>query len=196
MDAQLAVERIRALATQRVVTFLGFSDAGYEREAQLQKLLLSELSQFNPAQAIVCAGATASGIGMVYSLAQQMGFRTVGIVSSLALAQGTARSPNCQHVFVIDDETWGGRQTNGQLSSTSQAMIDASDVMIGIGGGAITRDELEEGRSRGKIVRFHPADMNHARAMENAAQQGKPPPLTFGGDAQTLFQDQQGEERA
>lgn len=66
--------------------------------------------------------------------------------------------------------------------------------MIGIGGGAITRDELEEGRKKGKTVRFHKADMDHARATANAAKEGKLPPLEFGGDAQTLFQDQCREE--
>lgn len=188
MDAQAAVDSIRSQGRARVVTFLGFSDAGYENEAEVREALLDELKNFDPLDTIVCSGATTEGIGMVYPLAVREGFRTAGIVSSLAYAEGKQFSTKCEIVLVVDDDTWGGKQPNGHLSATSQAVVSASDVMIGIGGGPITRDELEEGRKKGKTVRFHKADMNHAQAKANAAKVGKPPPQEFGGDAQTLFQ--------
>lgn len=59
--------------------------------------------------------------------------------------------------------------------------------MIGIGGGSITRDELEAGYKEGKTVRFYKADIDHAQATAKAAKAGKPHPREFGGDAQTLF---------
>lgn len=189
MNAKAAVDAIRSQGCARVVTFLGFSGAGYENTAQTRKTLLAELKKFNPADTIVCAGATAEGIGMVYRLAVLMGFRTAGIVSSIALDEGVEFSPECQKVFVVDDNSWGGRQADGRLSSTSQAIVNASDVMIGVGGDAIAKVELEKGREKGKIVRFHKADMNHARAIISAAKAGKPAPQDFGGAAQTLFQD-------
>lgn len=77
MDAQAAVDGIRSLGEKRVVTFLGFSDAGYEDEARAQEVLLAELATFDPRDTIVCSGATAQGIGMVYPLALRKGFRTV-----------------------------------------------------------------------------------------------------------------------
>lgn len=196
MDAQAAVDSIRSLGGARVVTFLGFSDAGYEDETHARELLLAELKSLDPRDTIVCAGATTEGIGMVYPLALREGFRTVGIVSSRARAEGVCFSKDCECVFVVDDDTWGGKQANEHLSSTSQAMVDASDIMIAIGGGAITRDELEEGRNNGKLVRFHKADMNHDRAKANAIKEGRPVPRSFGGDAQTLFQDAGREEEA
>lgn len=196
MDAQAAVDGIRSLGRGRVVTFLGFSDAGYEDEAHAREVLLAELDTLDPRDTIVCSGATAEGIGMVYPLALRMGFCTAGIVSSRVRAEGVQFSRDCECVFVVDDDTWGGKQANDHLSSTSQAMVNASDVMIAIGGGAITRDELEEGRSKGKLVRFHKADMNHARATANAIKEGRPVPRVFCGDAQTLFQDTGGEEGA
>jgi tetratricopeptide (TPR) repeat protein len=193
-DAQSAVDGIRSQGRARVVTFLGFSGAGYEDEAEVRQTILEELKNFDPSDTLVCAGATVEGIGMVYPLALQKGFRTAGVVSSLARAEGAKFSTECEIVFVVDDKTWGGKLANGRLSATSQAMVSASDVMIGIGGGAITRDELEEGRKKGKTVRFHKADMDHARATEKAAKAGNELPKEFGGDAQTLFQDQCKEE--
>jgi hypothetical protein len=59
--------------------------------------------------------------------------------------------------------------------------------MIGIGGNAIARDELDEARRRGKPVTFIPADMNHALAIEKARKSGDPPPTDFRGEAHALF---------
>lgn len=189
MNVKAAVDGIRSKGRARVVTFLGFSGAGYEDTAEARKTLLAELKNFDPSDTIVCSGATADGIGMVYSLAVQNGFRTAGIVSSVARAKGVRFSPECESIFVVEDDTWGGKRANGHLSSTSQALVSASDVMIGIGGGTIARDELEEGRKNGKTVRFYRADMDHARAELSAAKAGRPTPRDFGGAAETLFQD-------
>ncbi|WP_223414325.1 MULTISPECIES: hypothetical protein [unclassified Pseudomonas] len=189
MNVQAAVEGVRSQGRARVVTFLGFSGAGYEDTAEVRKTVLAELENFDPSDTIICSGATTEGIGMVYPLAVRRGFRTAGIVSSVAHAEGAMFSPECESVFVVDDNSWGGRQADGRLSSTSQAIVSASDVMIGIGGGTITRDELEAGRKDGKTVRFYRADMDRARAQMNATRAGRPVPQEFGGEAQSLFQD-------
>ncbi|MCF5716036.1 hypothetical protein I9H06_17560 [Pseudomonas tremae] len=189
MDAKVAVEGIRSQGYARVVTFLGFAGAGYEYPDQVEKILLSELENFDPTDTIVCAGATAEGIGMVYRLAAMKGFRTVGVVSSIAREQGVKFSAECEGVFVVNDDTWGGRRADGRLSPTSQAMVDTSDVMIGIGGGSIAKDELEEGLRTDKTIRFYKADMDHARAKLKAAKAGKPVPVHFDGAAQTLFKE-------
>lgn len=189
MDAKAAIEGIRSLDQARVVTFLGFSGAGYEETDRVQEMILSELENYDPSDTVVCAGATAEGIGMVYELAAKRGFRTAGIVSSVARKSGVNFSPECQYVFEVDDDSWGGKQIDGRLSATSQAMVGASDVMVCVGGGTISRDEIEEGCKRGKTVRFYKADMDHARAKLKAAKAGKPIPQNFGGAAQTLFQD-------
>lgn len=117
MDAQAAVDGIRSQGRARVVTFLGFSDAGYADEAKVRETLLAELKNFDPLETIVCSGATAEGIGMVYPLAVLKGFRTAGIVSSLAHAEGVQLSTACEMVFVVDDNTWGGKQANERLPS-------------------------------------------------------------------------------
>ena len=177
-----------------MVTFTGFSGTGYEDEAEVREVILKELKNFDPSDTLICAGATPEGIGMVYPVALQKGFCTAGIVSSRARSEGASFSTECEVVFVVEDTTWGGKQDNGRLSATSQAMVGACDVMIGIGGGAIARDELEEARKKGKTVRFYKADMNHALALEKAAKTGKDLLSDFGGEAQSLFLNQhQGE---
>ena len=186
-DARSAVGAVRSQGRALIVTFVGFSGAGYEDETLVRELILEELEAFSPIDTLVCAGATSEGIGVVYTLALHRGFRTAGIVSSLARAQGAKYSNECEVVVEVEDKSWGGKQENGRLAPTSQAMVDASDVMIGVGGGSIARDELEEARARGKTVRFHCADMNHALAIKKAAESGKGPPLSFGGKAQELF---------
>ena len=184
-DAASAVEAIRGTG-QRVVTFCGFSGTGYEDPAAVERVLREQLARFAPQSTTICAGATAEGIGMVYPIARRKGFRTIGIVSSRAETEGAAMSDDVEVVYVVKDDTWGGRQGT-RLSPTSEAMVEACDEMIGIGGGAIARDELEEARRRGKPVTFFPAEMNHALAAEKARKSGDPPPTDFRGEAHALF---------
>lgn len=186
-DVQSAIDGIRSQGRARVVTFTGFSGNGYEDETEVRDTILAELKNFAPADTLICGGATPEGIGLVYPTALQKGFRTVGIVSSLARSEGVSFSTECEVVFVVDDTAWGGKHSNGRLCATSLAVVGASDVMIGIGGGTIARDELEEARKRGKTVRFHKADMNHALAAANASKAGSETPDDFGGEAQSLF---------
>jgi hypothetical protein len=154
-DPAVAVAAIRA-GGHRVATFFGFSGAGYEDSDAVRAMLLRELDRFAPASTVICAGATAAGIGMVYPLARARGFATLGIVSSLAQAQGTPLSADVETVYMVRDSTWGGGR-GALLSPTSRAMVEASDELIAVGGGDVTRDELEAARQLGKPVRFFPA---------------------------------------
>ena len=93
-------------------------------------------------------------------------------------------SPDVDRVFFVEDPSWGGRiEGTERLSPTSTAMVEVSDVLIGIGGGAVGRDELVAARRLGKPVTFIPADMNRARAIERAASKGLPAPTDFRGAA-------------
>jgi len=55
-----------------------------------------------------------------------------------------------------------------QLSPTSKAMVECSDILVGIGGGGIGERGNACGQAQGKPVHFYPADMNHARAIQYA----------------------------
>lgn len=182
-----SVAEIRTFFEDRgksVLTFVGYSGAGYEDEYRMLAEARAILEQRDPGDTIVNIGATPDGIGGVYPLAKEMGFETSGIVSTQAKAANVAVASHCDHVFYVEDETWGGVvEGSGRLSPTSEAMVGVSDVLVGIGGGAVGRDELMHARKMGKDVRFIPADMNHQRAIEKAKQKGRPAPTDFRGDA-------------
>jgi hypothetical protein len=168
---------------REVLTFAGYSGAGYEDPAAMLAHAARVLDAADPRQVLVNGGGTAEGIGAVYRLARERGFRTMGIVSSRARDEGVALSPFVDDVFFIADATWGGLQPNGQLSPTSQAMVALSTRFIAIGGGAIARDELLAAQRLGKPVSFIAADMDHRAALAQAAQRGEPAPTDFRGVA-------------
>jgi len=88
----------------------------------------------------------------------------------------------------VKDETWGGFLSGGtELSPTSRAMVENSDVLVAIGGGDVVRDELLAAKRLGKSVRFIPADMNHAAARKKAADKGQPAPADFRGSASAVL---------
>lgn len=167
-----------------VLTFLGYSGAGYENPAAMLDQAGRVLARYDPRRTIVNAGATADGIGAVYRLARQRGFRTTGIVSGQARIERVPLSPWVDTVFYVRDATWGGFLPGTQtLSPTSQAMVDNSDALVAIGGGDVARDELIAARRQGRAVAFIPADLNHRRARAKARQHSLPEPTDFAGAA-------------
>jgi hypothetical protein len=182
------IRRFFAGQGKTVLTFIGYSDNGYEDPAALLERAESILREFDPNKTIVNIGATAGGIGAVYPLAKQRGFMTTGIVSTQARKDQAELSPYVDQVFYVEDETWGGfLKGTDRLSPTSTAMVENSDVIVGIGGGEVGRDELIAARRLGKEVRYFPADMNHRHAIEKAKKKNLPPPTDFSGEAGKSF---------
>ena len=182
---------IRAFFDSRgmqTLTFLGFSGAEYEQPASMLALAGQTLDKYTPQKTIVLIGATREGIGAVYDLAKSKGFTTAGIVSSQAKENNVPFSPCVDHVFVVEDATWGGVDPKTKrLSPTSAAVVENSDVMVAFGGGDIARDELTAARRAGKPIAFHAADMNHKIALERAKKRGEPAPADFSGSAAAVF---------
>ena len=167
-----------------VLTFSGYSGSGYEDPEAMLRLARSALETFNPQKTIVNIGATKQGIGAVYQLAREMGFTTAGIVSILARKNNVEFSPYVDYIFLVEDDSCGGLAgDSGQLSPTSAAIVNVSDVIVGIGGGMIGGEEMATARQQGKTVRFFPADMNHRMAIEKARQKGLAVPAEFAGAA-------------
>ena len=185
-DADAAVTRIR-MAGRPVVTFVGFSGAGYEDALAVERAIAKVLDGVSPASVLICAGATPEGIGAVYPLAKKRGFTTIGIVSAIAEKEGATFSRDVDMVFVLADDAWGGLKADGTLSPTSSAMVGAADEMIAIGGGEIARDEIAAAMAMGKTVRYVAADMNHAAAIKKARESRQPAPVDFRGAVHVLF---------
>lgn len=171
-----------------VVTFVGYSGAEYEDKTLMLEKAGRVLDEFDASETIVNIGATPEGIGAVYELAKRRGFVTTGILSTQAKKYNAPLSPCVDYVFYVEDATWGGFiDGSDRLSPTSTAMVENSDLLIGIGGGEVGRDELMAAKRSGKEVRFIPADMNHQKAIEKAQKKGLPMPTRFGGAAGDVF---------
>jgi hypothetical protein len=169
-------EYVRA-SGKRVLSFVGYSGAGYEDAAAMRAAARQALQRHDPAQWLVNIGGTAVGIGEVYELAKAAGFVTLGIVSTRARDGGDALSPCVDQVFFVRDARWGGRMPGStRLAPTSAALVAHSSEFVGIGGGEVARDELAAARAAGKPVHFAAADMNH-----------RIEPSDFRGAASALF---------
>ena len=186
-----SVKQVRAFfeaSDKAVLTFAGYSGAGYEDEAELERIAKSVLSEYDPATTIVNIGVTPDGIGIVYQWAKEMGFQTTGIVSSCALDYQAQASKHVDHAFFVVDSSWGGfLDGTRDLSPTSEAMVSVSREIVAIGGGEVSRDELFGMKQRGKRFRFFPAEMNRAKAIAKAKKNDRPAPSDFWGAAHAVF---------
>jgi hypothetical protein len=174
--------------SKMVLTFYGYSGMGYEDEDIMMGTAREVLSQYRPEKTLVLSGATEVGIGAVYALAKSLGFETAGIVTSKAAEKPEEISPFVDHICFIKDTQHGGKLPNSnELSPTSRAMVDCSDIMVAIGGNDISREELVEGKKQGKPIQYFPADMNHETAMRQATKKGLPTPDSFKGTVHDTF---------
>ena len=172
---------------KRILCFFGYSE-DYQNPKAMHNIAKDVLAQYSPETSLVNAGATRGGIGGVYPIARAMGFLTTGIVSSLVIDYIDEISNAVDYVCIVSDTVWGGKLPNSNfLSPTSQAMVACSDVLIGIGGGEISRDEMVDGREQGKPVYFYPAEISHERMISRARRMGLPEPESFWGAAHEVF---------
>ena len=171
-----------------VITFYGYSGMEYEDEKAMLQITREVLSRYSPETTLVNIGATSVGIGAVYPLAKSMGFVTAGIVSTQALEFLEEISEAVDHVCFVPDNQWGGKLPNSnELSPTSKAMVECSDILVGIGGGGISEAEMLAGKAQGKPILYFPADMNHEAAIHHAEEMGLPTPHSFKGAAHEVF---------
>jgi hypothetical protein len=187
----MTVDEVKAFFQQqnkKVLTFTVYSGAGYQDTSAMLEQAAKILDEFDPETTLVNLGATIDGIGLVYEIAKQKGFTTTGIVSTQAKEYNAQISPWVDRVFFVEDATWGGfLPDSDELAPTSEAMVSVSDILVGIGGGAVARDEMQAAQAAGKEIRFYPADMNHQKAIEKAKKKGQPVPADFSGAAGAAF---------
>lgn len=173
-----------------VLTFYGYA-LDYQNAAEPRQTVREILLQHAPSKTLVNYGATRGGMGAVYEVAKIMGFTTTGIVSTMALEFPGSISRDVDHICFVGDTTWGGKLPNSEeLSPTSQAMIACSDILVAVGGGEISRDELMAARELGKSIQYYPAEVNHDWILKNARNKGQPPPDSFWGAVHEVFRKQ------
>lgn len=171
-----------------VLTFYGYSGMGYEDEKAMLQIAQKVLTDYSPETTLINIGVTSVGCGAIYPLAKSMGFETAGIVTTIALDYPDGISDAVDHVCFVKDNQWGGKLPNSdQLSPTSKAMVECSDILVGIGGGGITTAEMLAGKAQGKPIYFYPAEMNRAVAIRYAKSRGLPPPESFMGGNPDVF---------
>lgn len=181
-------EVVRALRIGRkhVVTFAGYGELGYQDEASLERAAASILGGFDPATTIVNTGTLLTdgfktGIAAIYPVARALGFETTGIHPSIALSRPERHSlaRAVTRVYFVGDATWGGLlPATREPSQTLQALLQASDELVAIGGGEHTAQEIEAFLAHGKPVRFFAAAM-HAETTRRWCQDkglALPPP--------------------
>jgi len=173
---------------KNVLTFYGYSGMGYEDEEAMLQIARKVLSGYSPETTLINIGVTSVGIGAIYPLAKSMRFETAGIVTTIALDDPEGISDSVDHACFVKDNQWGGKiPGSNELSPTSKAMVDCSDILVGIGGSGISEDEMLAGKAQGKPVYFYPAEMNHEAAIRRAKYLGLPTPESFMGSDPDLF---------
>jgi hypothetical protein len=170
-----------------VLTFFGYM-AGYENEEEAFRIVREVLSKHSPESTLVNDGVTKWGLGEMYPIAKSMGFTTAGIVSKLILEDPLDISDSVDHICFMNDDQWGGKLPNSdELSPTSRAMVDSSNILVAIGGNDICLDELLAGKERGKTIHYYPAEVKHEWAIRRAKRMGLPEPKSFWGSVHDVF---------
>ena len=179
-----------AQQNKAVLTFLGFSGSGYEEPDRMLDAASDVLDDVDPADTIINIGATPDGIGAVYEIAKDRGFKTTGIVSTQAIEHQLTASSKVDRVFLVQDQFWGGYLDDGEsLSPTSKVIVEVSHLVVAIGGGMVSRDEFLATKKADKKTWFIPAEMNHKRAIEKAQRKGLPIPADFRGALEHVLTD-------
>ena len=178
-DAPAILRFFRGLG-KHVVTFGGYGELGYERRGIVRDIALRVLNERPASEVIVHSGTLLrvgghDGIAEVYAVARQLGITTTGLHPSVAMAFGDTHrvSHDCDHVFFVEDATWGGFSGPGRQPSASLLLqLALSDELVMIGGGKHAAEELAAFASCGIRARYFPAEMNHATTREWSARAG------------------------
>lgn len=166
-----------------VVTVSGYTTEGYENQQELAENVRKLLKLKDPTKVIINVRGTDAGIGLMYAVAKEKGFITMGICSTLE--EKTSFSKCADYIFLVKDTQRGGKMPDtGKLSPTSEAILQCSSMYVAFGGGKVTRDELMTIVTERRMhTLFVPAEINHQFAREKAKKDGLPAPTDFRGPA-------------
>ncbi len=163
-----------------VLTFAGFGELGYQDISFVECVIKEVLCRWKPDEILVNSGTLLrvggeEGIAQVYRLAKELGIETCGIHPSVSFKWADTHpvSPFADHVYFIEDATWGGYLDNQfEPSPTLKVLLEVTDELIVIGGGKHAADELAAFLQNGKRVKYFPAQMNHKVTQEWSRKAG------------------------
>jgi hypothetical protein len=161
--------RFFELKKKHVLTFAGFGELGYQDISFVEGIIRKELCRWKPDEVLINSGTLLrvggqEGIAMVYRLAKELGIETCGIHPSVSFQWADTHpvSPFSDHVYFVEDATWGGYLDDQFAPSpTLKVLLAVTDELIVIGGGKHAADELAAFLQNGKCVKYFPAQMNH-----------------------------------
>jgi hypothetical protein len=198
LNVHAAVRKTRSTA-ERIHSIFGYSALDYEDPDLLEQTVAQHLAAFDPSETAIAIGATPYGIGRVYPIAKELGFYTLGIVSSTAVGRNEESMDGVDEIIVVKDNEWGGyrygQAQSGLLSPTTRTFVGASDSIAAYGGGMITAVTIEEMVRREKPVTFTPFDMNHRIAQIMQAQAGREGDINYAGPASAKWAELQAAKR-
>lgn len=179
--------------SRRVHSLFGYSLLEYQDPELLEEVVAKDLAEINPDETAIAIGATPYGIGKLYPMVKDLGFYTLGIVSSTAVARGEECENGVDEIVIVKDVEWGGyrysQSEDGLLSPTTRVFAGASDSIAAYGGGSITAVTIREMIRRGKIVTYRPFEMNHEIADILQAQSGSEARPDYRGAAYKAWQE-------
>jgi len=185
--ADEVIREVKALGKQ-IYTLFGYSALEYEDQDMVFAHIEEDLKKLDPAEWIINIGATKDGIGGAYRIAKELGFKTIGIVSTQALSYSGNFSPYVDMIYIVNDVNWGGYLPGtDQLTEATKAYLGTSDVIAAYGGGENTAVTLREAKKLDIMLSYTPADMNHGKALKQS--RGKP--VDFRGVAYAAWQELQ-----
>ncbi len=163
MKADEAILLIKE-SNKKIFTLFGYSALGYERVDDIGVKIKEELMTLNKEEWIINIGATEEGIGFAYAIAKELGFTTMGVVSTQALSYSGRFSPYVDRIYIINDDFWGGFiPGTKKLADTTKVFLGVSDTISAYGGGENTAITLHEASILSIPIRFTEADMNHEK---------------------------------
>ena len=171
MKADEIIPLVRSL-DKKIFTLFGYSALGYEDIDRLEEAVRRDLDGLSRDEYIVSIGATEEGIGGMCKVAKEMGFKTIGIVSTQALSYSGHFSEYVDSIYIVNDDYWGGMVPGtSKVAETTKAFLGTSDFISAYGGGKNTAVTLMLAKDLGIKTSFKEFDMNHALADKAAGKE-------------------------
>ena len=193
-DPRAIVRFIRGLGAH-VIYVAGYGELGYEDPGLVERVVAEALAGRSPSETVLHTGTLLrvggeDGIAGALRVARARGVVTTGVHPSVCVPFASTHrvSAECDHVFFVEDGTWGGLTVAGRTSPTLQVHLEVSDELLMVGGGRHAAQELRAFSEAGKQLRYVPARMNHAAARAWCARAGLEP-LDPRGEAHLVWKE-------